>query len=767
MQEITFPSGNAYTRHSKNTTPPSPSLFIAISVLIAIILCNGYPAYADRKTAESIRSTLQSGDLHALVVGVSKFRDSRIPGLNLAATDAKAFGQFLETQNQVFKHIRVTYLIDSLATKSEIEKHLYYTLPKAGKNDTIILFFSGHGAYDPMRPKDFLFLAYDSEPDYVGTTAVKMSGLEFLKGIEANRVLIIADACHAGGFSEMKPKGASPSMELFLQEVRNSSGKAIITSGKGDQLSWEIPGQTHSVFTHNLLEGLKGGADRDHDGVVTLSEVYRYAYGRTKEETEGHQHPQFEGKVVGAFPLSHVGPPVPESKLKEMFLDAVRSGDVKKVEELIHATGSVNVRNHDNDTPLIIASRNGNSQVVKLLLAKSADSAATNNSGDTALFSAAEYGHAETVRILLEAGAHSNVKNREGFSPLAASCLRGHTDVVRLLIRNGASTQSRTNTGKTPLMIAASIGDSNLVKLLLASGVDIEASDLEGNTALSTAARRGHREVVKLLLEKGARMIAQGGGFWEDQLILGLLRAHLGRVKESLNRGANVNVVTTTGDSPLTLATGIGDIKTLKLVISHGADVNRVPKGGSAAVMVAAEHEKPEALQLLISEGAILNLVDSEGNTPLIVAAQNGRTAAAKILLRKKVNVNQKNKNGATALMLAAKHNQWRAVQLLLENGAEPDVRDENGSTALMMSAQEGHMETLRVLLAEELNLNAQDNRGCTALILATRNGREAVVKALLKKQADVHIKDWEGKTAATVALERNLPELLTLLTSR
>ncbi|MDQ7785519.1 MAG: ankyrin repeat domain-containing protein, partial [Desulfomonilaceae bacterium] len=704
-------------RHSGRIASLRPSLAVPIVVLTIAMLCIPSHASADKKTAEGIRSTLQTGDLHALVVGVSKFRDERIPKLNLAAVDAKAFGEFLETQDQVFKKILVTYLIDVNATKSEIEKHLYYTLPKAGKDDTIILFFSGHGTYDPMRPKDFLFLAYDSEPDYVGTTAVKMSGLDFLKGIEADRVLIIADACHAGGFSEMKPKGTSPSLDLFVQEVRNSSGKAIITSGKGDQLSWEIPGLKHSVFTHNLLEGLKGGADRDRDGVVTLNEVYGYAYGRTKEETEGHQHPQFEGKVVGAFPLSHVGPPVPESKVKEMFLDAVRKGNVKKVEELIHVTGSVNARNHHNDTPLIVASRNGNLHVLKLLLAKSADHAATNNAGDTALISAAAYGHVEAVEMLLEAGTQVDVKNRNGVSPLAAACRRGHTDSARLLIRNGANTRSRTNSGATPLMSAASQGNASLVELLLVSGADPESADLAGNTPLSLAARRGHTEPVKLLLEKGARMTVRGGGTQEDQLILGVLRAHPGRVKEALSKGANVNAVTTTGDCPLSIAVGMGDMKILKLLISHGAAVNAVPENALPAVTAAAEYGKPEALHVLLDRGAHPDATDGRGNTALMAAARNGRIEAARILLGKGVDFNRKNTKGLTPLMHAAKNNQWRAVQLLLEHGADPDLRDLGGSTALMMSAREGHLESLRVLVGVRCNLDAQDEKGRTALI--------------------------------------------------
>ena len=84
---------------------------------------------------------LRTGDLYALVVGVSKYRDPKIPKLGLSDKDAKAFGDFLKGQNAIFKEIRVTSLVNEKATKSEVEKYLYYTLPKAGKEDTVILVF--------------------------------------------------------------------------------------------------------------------------------------------------------------------------------------------------------------------------------------------------------------------------------------------------------------------------------------------------------------------------------------------------------------------------------------------------------------------------------------------------------------------------------------------------------------------------------------------------------------------------------------------------
>ncbi len=175
------------------------SFKIAAAFLMALILfhpfCPSADAAAlaksgqgDSKQPVPTALPLRTGDLYALVVGVSKYRDPKVPKLGLSDKDAKAFGDFLKSQNAIFKETRVTSLLNEKATKAEVEKYLYYTLPKAGKEDTIILFFSGHGAFDPIRPTEFLFLPYDAETEYLNTSGVKMSGLDFLKGVSAERV---------------------------------------------------------------------------------------------------------------------------------------------------------------------------------------------------------------------------------------------------------------------------------------------------------------------------------------------------------------------------------------------------------------------------------------------------------------------------------------------------------------------------------------------------------------------------------------------------
>jgi hypothetical protein len=258
----------------------------------------------DSETDVAAVPTLSQGDLYVLVVGISKYKNPSIPALKSAAKDAKDFAGFLQTQKGLFNDIKVELLTDEQATKAELEKFLMYKIRKAGKNDTTVLFLSGHGSIDAKRAGEFFFVTYDADPEFLAATSVNMSGLGFLKELDCPRVLLISDACHSGGFSEWKTKAVVSPLKTFVREFASSAGKVVISSSRPDEYSLESPRRDNSVFTHWFLEGLKGAADRDNDGVVTVNEAYNYAYQQTKMETEGAQHPQFQGTVEGIFPLA-------------------------------------------------------------------------------------------------------------------------------------------------------------------------------------------------------------------------------------------------------------------------------------------------------------------------------------------------------------------------------------------------------------------------------------------------------------------------------
>lgn len=251
------------------------------------------------------------GNLHALVVGVSEYANKQF-NLHFAAKDARDFANFLQSQRQMFREVHVELLTDKEATKYAIETFLTKKLPLAGKDDTIVLFFSGHGTGNPAMPGQFYFLPFEAEINNLAPTAVRLTAHSLFGNADSRRVVIIADACHSGMVSLFSTKDPVPPLKTFMSQFQESEGKIILTSSKPGQYSYDIPpsGKTfgNSVFTHFLLEGLKGNADENRDFVVGLREAYNYAYSHTKNETGGNQKPGCEGRVVGTFPLAIVSP---------------------------------------------------------------------------------------------------------------------------------------------------------------------------------------------------------------------------------------------------------------------------------------------------------------------------------------------------------------------------------------------------------------------------------------------------------------------------
>ena len=62
----------------------------------------------------------------------------------------------------------------------------------------------------------------------------------------------------------------------------------------------------HGVFTYYLMEGLRGPADTDADGLVTVDEAYRYVSVKVPEATGQEQHPVKKGSVEGQLVMGIV-----------------------------------------------------------------------------------------------------------------------------------------------------------------------------------------------------------------------------------------------------------------------------------------------------------------------------------------------------------------------------------------------------------------------------------------------------------------------------
>ena len=252
----------------------------------------------------------------AVVVGISDYKfDIRwnprkgIPDLYYADSDARAFSNFLKSpEGGAFSPERVLLLTNREATVKEVRKAIGDFLAQSLENDLVIIFFAGHGAPDPKNSKNLYLLCYDTEPGNFYGTALPMWEIDIAlsRTIQSKRVIVLADACHSAGVGGTRSIGASNNFNQYMAKLANSrEGLTEITASRSDELSMEkkFPEGGHGLFTHYLLKGLRGEADENKDGFVTMKESYAYLYDKVRSESRHSQNPWASAYVSSDIPL--------------------------------------------------------------------------------------------------------------------------------------------------------------------------------------------------------------------------------------------------------------------------------------------------------------------------------------------------------------------------------------------------------------------------------------------------------------------------------
>ncbi len=247
------------------------------------------------------------GQRWAVVIGVSKYESKNIPSLKYASADARSFYHFLKSDRAgPFDHVLL--LTDSAATGAAMRKALFVYLQQAKWNDLVVIYFAGHGAPDPNRPDNLYLLPTDAKLDAMASTAFPMWDVKtaLRRQISADRVLVIADACHSAGATQGALGGAkSNQIAGSFAQLFTPSRRLIMTAANSNEFSLEGPQWGgHGVFTHYLIEGLDGKADENHNGIVSFQELFDYVSKSVRKATEGRQNPQRAG--LGDIPLAVV-----------------------------------------------------------------------------------------------------------------------------------------------------------------------------------------------------------------------------------------------------------------------------------------------------------------------------------------------------------------------------------------------------------------------------------------------------------------------------
>lgn len=162
---------------------------------------------------------------------------------------------------------------------------------RQGYRSEVFIFYSGHG---------------DASSLHLGSRSLDLQEFKrLIRAIPADTSVTVIDACRSRALKSGRGKGArhGPAFDISLARDPGPVGRVLITSAGANEIAQETDEYKSSFFTHHMLSALRGAADEDSDGRVTLAEFYRYVYHHTLASSHGVtaavQHPEMEVKLEG------------------------------------------------------------------------------------------------------------------------------------------------------------------------------------------------------------------------------------------------------------------------------------------------------------------------------------------------------------------------------------------------------------------------------------------------------------------------------------
>lgn len=213
---------------------------------------------------------------------------------------------------------------NDVTTPQELEELIQAAFSEAEEGDVSYFYISTHGLWSQGQSNgSFTLLLSDGKTEN-GITADELRVM--FDQIKGTKVLIL-DACHAGA---VIGKGVhAPYTNVF----EGDDYKVICSSG-GAEESWfwsaaneKAPVVGAGYFSSALVSGLSVagsyGADSNHDGVITLTELRRYLLGNHGAST-AHTYPEEDD-----FPVLTYDAESFTGRRRDSFIEAVSfSGDV-------------------------------------------------------------------------------------------------------------------------------------------------------------------------------------------------------------------------------------------------------------------------------------------------------------------------------------------------------------------------------------------------------------------------------------------------------
>ena len=303
------------------------------------------------------------------------------------------------------------------------------------------------------------------------------------------------------------------------------------------------------------------------------------------------------------------------------------------------------------------------------------------------------------------------------------------------------------------------------VELVLNDGLDINTPALCNRTPLLWASLSSSGEFIETLIDLGANVNAQRSDDKVTPLILSADCNNFLAVNLLLDHGADANIASADGNSPMHRAVSNGFFDIAKRLVEKGSDVNLQNKEGITPLFLGVKNKHEQLIKLLIENEADVKIGYKKNYTEriqLVRGKDKGRAAWHYVLVKKHL------------LGLFLKRVKGGRVNVaefgdILQSGwgKDPPKGTTNkilkkydfqfkkipGVTLLHIASEQiNESEIIDLLVKSGANVNARDAEGFTPLHMAAIHGNLKIVKKLVDLEADVNIVTTDGKNAAELA---------------
>ncbi len=469
------------------------------------------------------------------------------------------------------------------------------------------------------------------------------------------------------------------------QEMREKSARWLMAHGadvtRGSQYVWEghAPSSLHAIAAHGSLDLLKEAMGKVD--AAKLRDVYA----------------------------------------RDLVVGASSAGNMDNLSFVMNELDGSKIGRNILDEALGVAAECNSLEAMKLLLKQGASPDGRASSWPP-IYRAIEYGHPDLAKWLVENGANVNIQTVERVTPLMWAIKRDFRELAEYLLEHGADVHAKDlELSFTPMHYAAKTGNVAILKRLLAAGADKNAVDRIKQTPIDVAASEGNPPAFRLLLAQYGKderkalldkallnafrnskrnMVMTVLEYEEpkedvativddDALRQAVLASDNKKVKELVEKGADVNVVDDEGNTLLDLAfklrrdmesndkTGVKKRSIIHCLIDHGAKIGKIKPTLFVEDRYSVTLDE-QMLDFMLKNGADVNepRASNDGRTIITFLAIDRNIPLLTRLLEAGADVNFRVEEVANTPLEEVI--QWRSwiepVKCLLEHGADVNI---------------------------------------------------------------------------------------------